>query len=66
MRGVVRHMACGSLVRDRKTFSILMLAGGGFKVREQRDEHQAVQLLAAPVLVAQFHGCFHMVPAVCR
>lgn len=45
---------------------LVMPVGGGFEVREQRDEHQAVQLLATPVLVAQLYGCFHMVPAVCR
>lgn len=48
-------------------FSMLVVpAGGGFKVREQRDEHQAIQLFATPVLVAQFHGRFHMVATVCR
>lgn len=40
--------------------------GGRAEVREQRDEHQAVQLLAAPLLASQFHGRFHVVPAVCR
>lgn len=44
----------------------LVLAGGCFEVREQRDEHQAVQLLATSVLAAQLYGRFHMVPAVCR
>lgn len=51
------------LVCNRKNS---MPAGGGVEVREQRHEHSTVQLFATPVLVAQFHGCFHMVPAICR
>jgi len=35
--------------------------GGGAEVREQRDEHPAIQLLAAPVLAAQLHGRVHLV-----
>jgi hypothetical protein len=40
--------------------------GGGAQVREQRDEHPAVQLHAAPVLAAQLHGRLHLVAALRR
>lgn len=36
------------------------------EVREQRDEHPAVQLLSSPLLAAKLHGRFHLVPALCR
>lgn len=42
------------------------IAGGCTEIREQRDEHQAVQLFTASLLVAQFHGRFHVVFAICR
>lgn len=35
--------------------------GSDFKIREQRDEHPTVQLFHASLLVAQFHGRFHLV-----
>lgn len=35
------------------------------EVREQRDEHQAVQLFSPPVLAPEFHGCLHLVAAIC-
>jgi hypothetical protein len=35
------------------------------QIREQCDEHSAVQLLAASLLVAQLHGRIHLVSAVC-
>lgn len=54
------------VVYDREVSMLVMPTGCGFKVREQRNEHQAVQLLATSVLVAQLHGCFHMVSTVCR
>lgn len=38
--------------------------GGHTQVREQRDEHSPIQLLAPSVLVAQLHGCFHLVAAI--
>lgn len=37
--------------------------GGRAQIREQRDEHQTVQLLASPVLATQFHGRIHVVIA---
>lgn len=38
---------------------------GSVEVREQRDEHQAVQLFSPPVLAPEFHGCLHLVAAIC-
>lgn len=35
------------------------------KIWEQRDEHQTVQLLTPPLLVAQLHGCLHVVFTFC-
>lgn len=35
------------------------------KIREQRDEHPTVQLLPAPLLVAQLYGCLYVVSAFC-
>lgn len=40
--------------------------GGSAEVREQRDEHQAIQLFTSSLLAAQLHGRIHVVPAVCR
>lgn len=40
--------------------------GGRAQVREQRDEHPPVQLLAASVLVAQLYGRLHVESALCR
>lgn len=36
------------------------------QVREQRDEHSSVQLLATSVLAAQLYGRVHLVAAFCR
>jgi len=38
--------------------------GSCAQVREQRDEHPSVQLLATSLLAAQLHGCLHMVAAL--
>jgi len=43
----------------------LMHVSGHLEVREQRDEHSPVQLLAASLLAAELHGCLHLVIAVC-
>lgn len=39
---------------------------GSAEVREQRNEHPTVQLLTSPLLAAQLHGRFHLVPALRR
>ena len=39
---------------------------GDPQVREQRDEHPAVQRVAAPLLAAELHGRLHLVAAVRR
>lgn len=41
-----------------------VVPGSSFKVREQRDEHQAVQLFATSVLAAELHGRVHVVSAL--
>jgi hypothetical protein len=38
---------------------------GHIEIREQRNEHSAIQLFSASLLVAELHGCIHVVTAVC-
>ncbi|OAD61528.1 Serine/threonine-protein phosphatase 2B catalytic subunit 2 [Eufriesea mexicana] len=58
-----------SLLRDaevaRDSTFLFTFTGSGAEVREQRDEHQAVQLYTASLLAAQLHGRLHVVPAIC-
>lgn len=37
----------------------------GIEVWEQRHEYQAIQLFSSSLLASKFHGCFHLVPALC-
>ncbi|CAF96687.1 unnamed protein product, partial [Tetraodon nigroviridis] len=52
------HLLCAQLLRR------LQQQSGGAEVREQRDEHPPVQLLAPPLLAAQLHGRLHLVAAL--
>ena len=43
---------------------VFVCSSGGPEVREQRDEHPAVQLLPPPLLAAQLHGRLYLVPTL--
>lgn len=59
----VENLFC---ITFKNKFFLFTIAGSCTEIREQRDEHQAVQLFTASLLVAQFHGRFHVVFAICR
>lgn len=44
---------------------VFVVSSCSIEVWEQRHEYQAVQLFSSPILASQFHGCFHLVPAIC-
>ena len=46
--------------------STFLFPGGGAQIREQRDEHPAVQLQPAPLLAAQLYGRVHLVASLRR
>ncbi|KAK0081906.1 hypothetical protein PV325_011397 [Microctonus aethiopoides] len=50
--------------KNAEHFSHNSVRGGRAQVREQRDEHQTIQLLTTSILVAELYGCIHVVLAI--
>ena len=61
-------MSCSRQIRFKIIFlicSVCLCAGCCVEVREQRDEHPAVQLQPPPLLATQLHGRLYLVSAFC-
>ena len=64
----LKIMSCSRQIRFKIIFlicSVCLCAGCCVEVREQRDEHPAVQLQPPPLLATQLHGRLYLVSAFC-
>ena len=46
-------------------FLLFVFFSCSIEVWEQCHEYQAIQLFSSSILASKFHGCVHLVPAVC-